>query len=403
RRTIFLAASLFLAAAGATLAVFASHPVLMRFFDREVAGNPMALDALGRLRRLTSPVIYRPLLLLLAAAGLGALVVLGRSARARLAGAVLLAGLLIYDLTGFGWGYNAIVPAAQIYPRTQSLAFLQQQPGPFRVLLDGNRGLFVNTMAPFGLQEVGGYSSFYPERVGKLVSFIQFGSYAFSGTRFDRWVSFGGAQSPLFDLLNVRYVLTAPGSAPPGPRFRLVHRSDMDIYENTAALPRAFVAHRGVLREDPDAALAYLGSPAFDMRNEVVLERRPDAAFLSGLGTPTASPRVAVDRYGPDRVELTAELSAGGWLVLTDTWYPGWRATVDGSEVPIERADYAYRALPLRAGRHAVVFSYHPASRSRGLLLSFAGFALAGIGLGVVLRRERAGAPPAPPAATASL
>ncbi|HEY6000426.1 MAG TPA: YfhO family protein [bacterium] len=400
RRTLFLSGAAALAALGALVAFAGATPGWIRWFDREAAAMPYAIEGLARLRRPFSALILRPLLLLLASVGLGALAVLARDRRARLAGASLLVALLVYDLTGFGWGYNAIVPAEQVYPRTPSIDFLQRQPGPFRVLLDGSRGLLVNTMAPFEIQEVGGYSSFYPERVGKLLSFIRYGQAAFSGARFDRWIVFGGPGPRLFDLLNVRYVLTAPGSAIADPRFRLAHRSDMDIYENLSALPRAFAVHRAVVRPDPDGALAYLGSEAFDMRGEVVLERDPDPAFRAGVGAPTFAPRVATDRYEPDAVALTAELSTAGWLVLTDSWYPGWRAEVDGREVPIERADYAYRAVPLPAGRHAVVFRYVSAPLRRGLALTLAGLFLVGGGLAYVLWRGRRAAAPAPPTAS---
>jgi uncharacterized membrane protein YfhO len=66
-------------------------------------------------------------------------------------------------------------------------------------------------------------------------------------------------------------------------------------------------------------------------------------------------------------VRLEAEASAPAYLLLTDTWYPGWRATVDENEVPIYRANLTFRALAVPAGHHQIVFRYQPESLRRGL------------------------------------
>jgi len=60
--------------------------------------------------------------------------------------------------------------------------------------------------------------------------------------------------------------------------------------------------------------------------------------------------------------------------VLTDQYFPGWKAHVDGVEVPVTRADYDFRAIPMVSGKHTVVFSYEPESFHRGLLMAWIGF-----------------------------
>ena len=66
--------------------------------------------------------------------------------------------------------------------------------------------------------------------------------------------------------------------------------------------------------------------------------------------------------YEPERVVIETDGAGDGWLVLTDAWYPGWRATVDGAPVEITRADVLFRAVPIPAGRHRVEFAYVPIS-----------------------------------------
>jgi hypothetical protein len=92
-------------------------------------------------------------------------------------------------------------------------------------------------------------------------------------------------------------------------------------------------------------------------------------------------------------VDLRAEAPGGGFLVLSDPYYPGWRAFVDGVETPILRADYLFQAVALPPGSHEVRFVFVPWSLQRGMLLSAAGVAIAlsailiGIGGLLVARR----------------
>jgi uncharacterized membrane protein YfhO len=66
--------------------------------------------------------------------------------------------------------------------------------------------------------------------------------------------------------------------------------------------------------------------------------------------------------YEPERIVIETSGDRNGWLILTDAWYPGWRATVDGTPVEIARADVLFRAVPVPAGRHRVEFVFAPMS-----------------------------------------
>ena len=81
-----------------------------------------------------------------------------------------------------------------------------------------------------------------------------------------------------------------------------------------------------------------------------------------------------------DRVRLDVELSAPGYAVLVDAFDPGWRATVDGAEAPVLRANVGFRAVPVGAGRHAVELLYRPRALLLGLAITGGGIVLAVIG-----------------------
>ncbi|MCB0089970.1 MAG: YfhO family protein, partial [Caldilineaceae bacterium] len=74
----------------------------------------------------------------------------------------------------------------------------------------------------------------------------------------------------------------------------------------------------------------------------------------------------------PERVELRARSQEAALLVLSDSYYPGWRAWVDGAATPIYAANYLARGIKLPAGDHTVVFAYEPDSWRRGVQWSMA-------------------------------
>jgi hypothetical protein len=123
---------------------------------------------------------------------------------------------------------------------------------------------------------------------------------------------------------------------------------------------------------DGPAALAALLAPGFDPLREVILEGDGEAEPEPAATGAPGGPRVAIERYLPERVELTVEAPAAGWLVLSDLFYPGWRATRDGAPARVERANHLFRAVRVGAGASRVVFEFRPASLRIGAGVSAA-------------------------------
>ena len=150
-----------------------------------------------------------------------------------------------------------------------------------------------------------------------------------------------------------------------GP-YRLVHSGDVKIYENLDVLPRAFIVPNALVISDDDAARASLADPNFDPASTVILASAPSDTFH--LPPSTFHREVTITEYSSVLIRLTAD--GPGYLVLTDAYYPGWIATVDGSPAPILRADIMFRAVELPAGTHTVEFRFKPASVKVGLWIS---------------------------------
>jgi hypothetical protein len=168
----------------------------------------------------------------------------------------------------------------------------------------------------------------------------------------------------------------------------LAHSGDVKIYENLDVLHRAFLVHRWAAAADDEAALARMRATSFDPAAEVVLSDVEGAASARAAGAATAAELARVVHYAPERVEIEVTAEAPGYLVLTDAWYPGWKATVDGAPVRVWRADLLFRAVAVRPGDHRVVLTFRPASLRVGAGISLVG--LVGLGITVVVALSKA-------------
>jgi hypothetical protein len=131
------------------------------------------------------------------------------------------------------------------------------------------------------------------------------------------------------------------------------------------SMPRAWVVPEGVVIADGEARLRYMRAGTFDPHTQVVLDRAPASAPLSGTGFAPAR----ILHYASDRV--TIELPGrDGYLVLADTQAPGWRARVDGIPREILTANHVFRALPVAAAEAQVEFDYQPRSVVVGAWIS---------------------------------
>lgn len=297
----------------------------------------------------------------LLAAAAGAVVTL----RARLRIGVTFAsaaciGLVAFDLFAFGIGFNPYVDSRMAYPETDSIRWLKDNVGHHRIASLASNGLdwmAHNSPMIFGLRDIHGSDSLRVRRSFELVS----------GPQLDQ-ANYPESNSPLLDALGVKYLMARQQI---GEGWRLIQDAEVPIYENLEALPRAYLAYDFYLGSEAEGMAAL--APADDQARQAVLH--PDE-FGIGLarqekcGPVDPEGEVRFLRDGPNKVLLEAKSRYHAFLVLTDSYYPGWRAWVQDSEEPVIRANYAFRGVPIRSGRREVTFRYDPASFRIGAFIS---------------------------------
>jgi hypothetical protein len=164
------------------------------------------------------------------------------------------------------------------------------------------------------------------------------------------------------------------------------------VYRLEGSLPRAWVVGAQHPVDGDEAALDAITRAGFEARRVAVTERRvpglPTEARLAGR--PPAGGDARIVRYEPERVVVRSRTTRPALVVLADTQFPGWRAEVDGEEVPVERVDYVFRGVPVGPGVHTVELRYEALSWRIGWIVSVVSFAGLLVVVIVGLRRRRA-------------
>ncbi len=208
---------------------------------------------------------------------------------------------------------------------------------------------------------------------------------------YDRyWENMGSRTSPLYDFLNAKYVIAKKDVTLDWNKFSLAFDGDPDlnVYVNKDVLSRAFLVQQATVVADPSAAFAAIHEPGFDPAHRVVVEagRELVPAFGGSDGLPGT---VQVTRYGLNNIELSVDTPSAGYVVLSEVYYPGWQARLDGRATTLYRANYTFRAVYVDPGHHQIALSFRPTSFYLGAALSIATLFLLAVVAAVRARRRR--------------
>jgi len=231
----------------------------------------------------------------------------------------------------------------------------------------------------YGLPSIEGYDATYIKRYGDFVA-------SFNNKKvedFDRSIiSFsrnGINTSKAINLLGVKYLIykfsdgrnswTFPFWEYP-KQFVLIYKDQaFEVYKNNEAFPRAFLVNNYEVIPDQNKIIKTLFSQGFNMREKIILEKDP--GVVKSKNNPA---KLEITKYSPNEIIIKTEVKNDSLLFLSDSYYDGWKAYQDGKEIPIYRANYAFRAVSVNAGSHVIEFSYDPLSLKIGLLLAIIGF-----------------------------
>lgn len=340
------------------------------------------VDMLGAKTTLTNPAVYGPLLFLL-----GALTLMSLFLRKRLSMksfSVLAFFLVMADCWSWGLKFFSTTLDHDTFIKADRLMETLKEDGNYArfsmpaFLYPPNKGVL------FKVFSVSGYEPLILRRYAELVNLAHkkpidivpaalFEDDYFSTHTF--------MNSKLADLMNVKFFMMPGGKKIEGmsPIFkgRLFESLDphysgeISVYTNPSSLPRAMLIHKAVVVKNDHEIIKRLTDESFDPEDTIILSEEPPIPLLN---SPSPEDEVEIVHYRPNSITLQTNSTSKGFLFLSEVFYPGWQAYVDGWESQILRADYLFRAVPLDEGSHEVLLVYRPQSLFWGGIASILAF-----------------------------
>jgi Bacterial membrane protein YfhO len=315
----------------------------------------------------TALLAMLPSIITLAAAALFAL-----PARWRELGAMVVATAVVGELWSNTAGWNPVLPASAMYPRTPLIERLQSLRGraPERVLGIGP-ALFPNANVIYGFEDVRAHD---PMANGRYLGVLRQLAGMNTDDYFAKWNDIG---SPLIDYLNVRWVVGARNLDMRDPdRFRLVYDArDGRIFENRAVLPRFYAARNVILEFKGDRFVQRLSAQKDFTHTAVVKElpvtgdlMRTDLLAPRPFGSPEAT--VAIVSARPTDFRLKVRAPRHGLVVSSQPWWPGWRVTLNGQRRAPQAVNGAFLGFTVPPGDWDVRVYYFPLTFWLGLAAS---------------------------------
>jgi hypothetical protein len=331
------------------------------YIPEKYLDNPLALELFDILR----PGLYVPFLTaIIFIVGLTLYLKSKVSDRLFMIVTIVLTTLTLFH---FGFQFSTFANRELTYPKTEAIEFLQANAGLYRVH-SIDPAFPPNTLMAYAIQDIDGFESLYIGRYNEYVSAIEDTDKVSLESPFSDHVEVSRYKSKMLDMLGIKYVVVPPSVKISDDQFQLVFDREVRIYENKDVLPRVFIVPEAKVAQGTKQVFVELKDVSFDPRRTVILESQVTARSTNVRSSWESSANVM--SYTPNRVLIDANLSDGGFLVLSDTHYPGWQVYVDGEERRILRANYIMRAVYLDQGQHSVEFVYNPVSFKIGLSFS---------------------------------
>lgn len=274
-------------------------------------------------------------------------------------------------------------PATSFFPQTDLMTRLQNQPERemYRVMSfehpsHSNSRILPNVLTAYRVADPNYYNPLYIKRYGQLVAFANYQNMDEPLARSDIQIHYDGLapgmnfrRQRLLDMISARDGVVKKDAT-------------FEIHESTV-LPRIYTVGMYQVIRDDKAMLEELFSETFDPYQSVLLEEDPGfvAATSSAIRT-----NVTIDEQ---RLLVSVETLKDTLLVVTDAYYPGWNAYIDGKRAKVLRANFALRAVHVPPGTHEVIVVYEPMSWKIGIAISFASLVLLVITYMVQRRSER--------------
>lgn len=264
-----------------------------------------------------------------------------------------------------------------ILPVNPLINALKEKTTDARVFGFGDANIKTNFATYFKFYDPNYYDPLYNKRYAEVISYANTGIYPPTIKRSDIEIvdditinkENDERRQKLLNLLSIKYFIYKNSQIPKNQlqQKTLWENKQWTIKINDHVLPKTYLVNSFEVEKNQKMILEKLFSSSFDFYNKVLLEEKPEITFpYIALSHDTPF----IKTYTENKVLIQTNSNTNNILVLTDNYYPGWKAFVDGKETKIFRANYTFRGIVLPYGKHMVTFLYQPLSLRIGFLIS---------------------------------
>lgn len=305
---------------------------------------------------------------------------------------IVLILLTVFDLYYFFQKITPFSPIQSVYPKTDVLTKLKSIQGIDRSWGYGSGYMESNIQTFEKIYTADGYDALHIKRYGELVSSSANGKIPEIIPRSEAEIVRGFGSSDLrnnanrqriLNLLGVKYIIHKVSlDNDTNPDYQTFNDSiyqlawdkgKWQIYENKDSLPRISLFGDYIVENDRNKIIHKIYDPAFNLKKTLILEERLPGDFITGEDKDSD---LKILEYSPNKIIAETYSTENSLLFVSDSYFPGWKVTIDREEGKIYRADFAFRAVPVSKGNHEVVFSYSSNSFNLGLKISALTFIL---------------------------
>lgn len=269
----------------------------------------------------------------------------------------ILIAITVFDLFRFGWKFEPFTSKNYLFPSASVISYLQNQnpKEPFRIMSTDSRILPPNFSIMYKIQTLDGYDPLYLQRYGELMAAAGRGLPNINPPfGFNRIITPQNFSSGIISLLNVKYILSLD-QIKNTDLSQVFTDGTVSVYSNKFAFPRAFFVTNTLIVNSKQDAINAMFDLNYPLDKRAVVENvlKIDK---NNFQSDWSQGELQFTDYGSNNVVIKTQNPGTGFLVLTDSFYPTWRAQIDGKETKIYLTDFNFRGIIVPKGEHTIKF-----------------------------------------------
>ncbi|MFC1711845.1 YfhO family protein [Patescibacteria group bacterium] len=270
---------------------------------------------------------------------------------------VFFMALIFVDLFRFFHKFNPFTPKKWFYPQTKIIDFLKKDKTIYRIATTSREILPGNVSAYYNIQAVNGYDPLYLKNYAKYIAASEGQTANVSEPYgFNRIIEPQNINSPLINLLNVKYILSLEDLSFPHLE-KVFSEGETKVYKNNSLLPRAYMVDHFIAAKDDKEIFEFLLNPDFNASKSAVLYNKDLEVLDFNLGENVKlESQVEIVEFTAEKITINTNTNKKAVLVLSEVFYPSWQVLVDGKKQRIIPTNFLFRGVLVPKGKHQIIY-----------------------------------------------